>query len=121
MTDFFRSRSPRGGLGNNLQNSAAYQSDSNFGFTASVAECLIQSHADEISLLPALPASWKDGSVSGLKARGGFEVSMEWKDGKLTSAKIKSLLGNPCVIRYGEKTINYDITKGNSIQITEEL
>ncbi len=121
MTDFFRSRSSRGGLGNNLQNSGAYQSDSNFGFTASVAECLIQSHAGEISLLPALPPSWKDGSVSGLKARGGFEIDMEWKDGKLTNAEIKSLLGNPCTVRYGETTKNYDISAGNSIQITGEI
>ncbi len=119
IRDFFTTS--RGGLGNNLQNSAAYQSDSNFGFTASIAECLLQSHAGEISLLPALPASWKNGSVTGLRARGGFEIDMEWKDGKLTSAKIKSLLGNPCVVRYGEKTKTYDVTKGNSIQITEEL
>ena len=114
-------RMMRFGIGNNLQNSSSNQSDANFGFTAGVAECLLQSHAGEISLLPALPASWKDGSVTGLKARGGFEIDMEWKDGKLTKSKIKSLLGNPCVVRYGEKTKTYDIPAGNSIQITGEL
>jgi alpha-L-fucosidase 2 len=115
--DFFRSGSTRGGLGNNLQNSGAYQSDSNFGYTAAVAECLLQSHAGEISLLPALPPTWKDGSVSGLKARGGFEVSIEWKDGKLTKSMIKSLLGNPCVVRVNGKTTNYTPAKGETIVI----
>ncbi len=111
----------RGGIGNNLQNTSSNQSDANFGFTAGVAECLLQSHAGEISLLPALPASWIDGSVTGLKARGGFEVNMEWKDGKLTGAEIKSLLGNPCIVRYGEKTKSYDIKAGESIKITGEI
>jgi alpha-L-fucosidase 2 len=115
--DFFRSVSTRGGLGNNLQNSGAYQSDSNFGYTAAVAECLLQSHAGEISLLPALPPTWKDGSVSGLRARGGFEVNIEWKDGKLTKSLIKSLLGNPCVVRVNGKTTNYTPAKGETIAI----
>ena len=72
-------------------------------------------------MLPALPISWKDGSVTGLKARGGFEVSMEWKDGKLSGAEIKSLLGNPCIVRYGEKTKTYNISAGKSIQIIGEI
>ena len=93
------------------------QSDANYGYTAGVAECLLQSHAGEISLLPALPPSWKDGSVTGLRARGGFEVSIEWKDGKLTKAEIKSLLGNPCVVRANGKTTNYTPAKGETIVI----
>jgi alpha-L-fucosidase 2 len=121
MTDFFRTRGTRGGIGNNFNNTSSNQSDANYGFTAGVAECLLQSHAGEISLLPALPTSWKDGSVTGLKARGGFEVSMEWKDGKLTSAKIKSLLGNPCVVRNRETTKTYDIAAGGLIRIDKEL
>lgn len=121
MTDFFRSNNVRRGIGNNFQNTSSNQSDANFGFTAGVAECLLQSHAGEISLLPALPTSWKDGSVTGLKARGGFEVSMEWKDGKLSGAEIKSLLGNRCIVRYGEKTKSYDIKAGNSIEISGEI
>ena len=108
----------RFGIGNNLHNISSNQSDANFGFTAGVAECLLQSHAGEISLLPALPASWKNGSITGLKARGGFEVNMEWEDGKLTKCKIISLLGNPCAVRYGEKTKTYKIAAGESIQIT---
>ena len=117
MRDFFLTQSPWGGLGNNLHNAGAYQSDSNFGYTAAVAECLLQSHAGEISLLPALPPGWKDGSVTGLKARGGFEVSIEWKDGKLTKSEIKSLLGNPCVVRVNGKTTDYSPAKGETIVI----
>jgi alpha-L-fucosidase 2 len=108
---------PRGGLGNNLHNPASNQSDANFGYTAAIAECLLQSHTGEISLLPALPVTWKDGSVAGLKARGGFEVSIKWKDGKLTRAEIISLLGNPCVVRVNGKTTNYQLAKGETIVI----
>ena len=111
----------RTGIANNLHSIDNNQSDGSFGITAAITECLLQSHAGEISLLPALPVSWKDGSVTGLRARGGFEVSMTWENGKLTTCDIKSLLGNPCVVRYGEKTKTFDIREGNSIRITGEL
>jgi len=117
IKNFFRSRSPRGGIGNNLHNTGSNQSDANYGYTAGVAESLLQSHAGEISLLPALPPSWKNGSVTGLKARGGFEVSIEWKDGKLTKSVIKSLLGNPCAVRVNGKTTNYNPAKGETFVI----
>ena len=120
-TDTLIKRFVGGSLAPNLHNQGANQSDANFGFTAAVAECLIQSHAGEISLIPALPNSWSNGSVTGLKARGGFEVSMSWENGKLTACDIKSILGKPCVVRYGEKIKTYTIQAGKSMRITGDL
>jgi alpha-L-fucosidase 2 len=112
---------PRGGIGNNLHNPGSNQSDANFGFTAGVAECLLQSHAGEIYLLPALPASWKSGSVTGLKARGGFEINITWENSKLKTCDIKSILGNTFTVRYGQKTKTFNIPAGNSIMINAEF
>ncbi len=76
-----------------------FQMDGNLGGTAGIAEMLLQSHAGEIHLLPALPRQWSRGVVEGLKARGGFEVSMAWSDGALTTVSIRSRSGEECRVR----------------------
>jgi alpha-L-fucosidase 2 len=76
-------------LGSNLIN-RLFQLEGPWGFTSGIAEMLLQSHAGEIHLLPALPKAWPTGKVTGLRARGGFTVDMEWKNGKVTSYRIAS-------------------------------
>jgi len=87
-----------------------FQIDGNFGYTAGVTEMLVQSQTNEIQLLPALPDTWKDGHVKGLKARGNFEIAdMQWKEGKITRLTIRSLSGGDCQIRVPHRDQPYNL------------
>jgi alpha-L-fucosidase 2 len=85
------------------------QVDGAFGMSAAVAEMLLQSHEDELALLPALPAAWKDGEVQGLVARGGFEVGLRWKDGRISEGTLHSKLGRTCRVR---SAVPFKVTAG---------
>lgn len=91
-----------------------FQIDGNFGCTAGITEMLLQSYDGAIYLLPALPDDFKNGKVTGLKARGGFEVSMEWENGKVKQVKIKSSLGGNCRLR-----LSSDVKLNGGIQLVE--
>jgi alpha-L-fucosidase 2 len=79
---------------------------------------LLQSQGGEINLLPALPQPWVEGKVSGLRARGGFEVDITWQDGKLTEAVVRSRAGQPCHLRWQDRTCEVKIAVGESFRWT---
>jgi alpha-L-fucosidase 2 len=115
-------------LKNLFDNHPPFQIDGNFGGTAGITEMLLQSHAGEIALLPALPKAWEEGSIKGICARGGFELNIDWKDNKLFSADIYSKVGNSCKLHTavpvkvldGEKVVFLNDEKSTTIEFNTE-
>lgn len=105
-----------------------FQIDGNFGATAGVLEMLLQSHQTQpgtathiLELLPALPKAWPAGAITGLCARGGFEVDLTWTNGALTRVVIRSKLGQPCAIRHGGRTIELATQKNGQYVFNGQL
>ena len=119
-----------GTYGNMFDAHPPFQIDGNFGSTSGIDEMLLQSserYEDKaapnedryyVDLLPAVPSVWRNGSIRGLRARGGFEVSEEWKDGKLVSAQVKSVGGTRGRLRYDGKTAELALRPGQSVRVT---
>jgi len=121
-------RKTPGLLPNLLSSCPPFNIDGNFGAGAAVIEMLLQSQETKITdgkiipvieLLPALPDIWKDGSISGLRAANGFEVGITWKEGKLVTATVKSLLGEEGIVRYNGKDTRLNLKKGETRQLSE--
>ncbi len=108
-------------LPNLFDNHPPFQIDGNFGGAAGIAEMLLQSHADAIELLPALPAAWPDGSVTGLCARGGYEIDISWKDRALVAAVIRPKQDGSFPLRYGEREALIEVRAGKSYSVDRTL
>jgi len=98
-----------------------FQIDGNFGGAAGIAEMIVQSHQGYIDILPALPAEIPYGNISGLLARGGFELDLSWDNGKLTSLNIKSAAGKRCMIKYQNEATAFDTKVGESYKLNGNL
>jgi alpha-L-fucosidase 2 len=104
-----------------------FQIDGNFGATSGMCEMLVQSQLSTddgttiIDLLPALPSAWPKGNATGLRTRDGYEVDLMWDQGILTKCQLRSTLGKPVVIRYGDKERRIELAKGQEISLNAEL
>lgn len=98
-----------------------FQIDGNFGGAAGIAEMLVQSHSGYLDILPSLPTSVQDGEIKGLCARGGFELDMKWKNGRLSALNILSKAGNICTIKYAGKELKFTTERGKRYSIDTAL
>lgn len=111
-------RETKGGSYPNLLDAhPPFQIDGNFGGAAGIAEMLVQSHQGYIELLPALPAEWQTGSITGLRARGGFSLNMSWNKGKVTRLKVSSLAGQPLRMKVNGRMIERNLSRGKSLTL----
>jgi alpha-L-fucosidase 2 len=108
-------------LPNLFDNHPPFQIDGNFGATAGVTEMLLQSHAGEIEILPALPKAWQNGHIHGICARGGFELKIQWENGHASRIEILSKLGNACKLRYGNSMKEFNTVKGQRYVFNGDL
>ncbi|ODS86982.1 MAG: hypothetical protein ABS46_00475 [Cytophagaceae bacterium SCN 52-12] len=108
-------------LGNLFNTIPPFQIDGNMGGAAGIAEMLLQSHNDEIHILPALPASWKEGSITGLKARGNCTVDIKWQNGMPVSLSVYSPEERVCRVRYRQQAKEVRLEKGNNVFSMKEL
>lgn len=105
-------------LPNLFDNHPPFQIDGNFGGTAGIAEALLQSHGDYVEVLPAIPTAWGNGFVTGLRARGGFELDITWKDGELSGLKLRSVGGRNLVLKYRQHLLPLTIERGKEIIVS---
>jgi alpha-L-fucosidase 2 len=98
-----------------------FQIDGNFGATAGIVEMLIQSHLSTIEILPALPDAFPNGSISGVCARGGFELDFEWDNKNLKNIAVRSKAGKPCKLKYGTKTLEFATQAGKEYKLNSTL
>ncbi len=109
-------------ISNNLFNQhPPFQIDGNFGYTAGVAELLVQSHEGFIRILPTLPENWDTGKISGLKARGNIEIDVEWKDGELRKIGLQSKNNKTSIVKYKDLIKTIKLTKNNKIWLDKNL
>ena len=98
-----------------------FQIDGNFGAAAGIVELLIQSHLSTIDLLPALPDDFQTGSISGVCARGGFELDFNWENKQLNQVTVRSKAGEICRLKFGGKTMEFKTEKGGVYMLDGEL
>ncbi len=112
-------KSDGGSYPNLFDSHPPFQIDGNFGGAAGIIEMLMQSHQGFIELLPALPETWKNGSIKGLCARGGFVIDMEWQDGMVNQLLIKSKLGHPLTLHFNQKIYSMPTRQGSTYTLSE--